>query len=114
MTWRKYVAVWRSRLYRYPAPETMGRTRLFWIALGLVALATAIFSTYFIFVHLGRQDAYLTSAEDLGTYDQAVWSLTHGQLFHQTICNTVSDTNCYGLEGISRFAIHFEPILFLV
>src|SRR5207245_5409771 len=32
-------------------------------------------------------------------------------LFHQTICNIVSDTNCYSLNGISRFAIHFEPIL---
>ncbi len=114
MTWRKHVAVWRSRLYRYPAPEPMARTRLFWIALGLVAFAAAIFSTYFIFVHLGRQDAYLTSAEDLGTYDQAVWSLTHGQLFHQTVCNIVSDTNCFSLNGIPRFAIHFEPVLFLL
>src|SRR5204862_2767095 len=42
------------------------------------------------------------------------WSLTHGQLFQQTICNVVSDTNCYSVNGISRFAIHFEPILFPV
>ncbi|HCI81330.1 MAG TPA: hypothetical protein DHW02_16750 [Ktedonobacter sp.] len=46
--------------------------------------------------------------------DQAIWSLWHGQLFHQTICNIVSDTNCYGANGIPRFSIHFEPILFLV
>src|SRR5437588_10186615 len=114
MSWRKRLAIWRNRLYLYPAPEPLPRTRLFWIATGLVALAAILFSAYFIFIHLGRQSAYLTPAEDLGIMDQAVWSLTHGQLFHQTICNTVSDTNCYGLEGISRFAIHFEPILFLV
>src|SRR5437763_6916431 len=114
MSWRKRLAIWRNRLYLYPAPEPMPRTRLFWIATGLVALAAILFSAYFIFIHLGRQSAYLTPAEDLGIMDQAVWSLTHGQLFHQTICNTVSDTNCYVLEGISRFAIHFEPILFLV
>src|SRR5437588_1208438 len=114
MSWRKRLAIWRNRLYLYPAPEPMPRTRLFWIATGLVALAAILFSAYFIFIHLGRQSAYLTPAEDLGIMDQAVWSLTHGQLFHQTICNTVSDTNCYGLDGISRFAIHFEPILFLV
>ncbi len=114
MSWRKRLAIWRNRLYLYPTPEPMPRARLFWIATGLVALAAMLFSAYFIFIHLGRQSAYLTPAEDLGIMDQAVWSLTHGQLFHQTICNTVSDTNCYGLDGISRFAIHFEPILFLV
>src|SRR5437763_5033085 len=114
MSWRKRLAIWRNRLYLYPAPEPMPRTRLFWIATGLVALVVILFSAYFIFIRPGRQSAYLTPAEDLGIMDQAVWSLTHGQLFHQTICNTVSDTNCYGLEGISRFAIHFEPILFLV
>src|SRR5436309_13157422 len=114
MSWRKRLAIWRNRLYLYPAPEPMPRTRLFWIATGLVALAAILFSAYFIFIHLGRQSAYLTPAEDLGIMDQAVWSLTHGQLFHQTICNTVSDTNCHSLQGISRFAIHFEPILFLV
>src|SRR5947209_6022879 len=67
-----------------------------------------------LFYLTGRHDAYITSAEDLGIIDQAIWSTLHGQLFHQTICNTVSDTNCYGFNGISRFAIHFEPILFLV
>src|SRR5213082_1098036 len=46
--------------------------------------------------------------------DQASWSTLHGQLFHQTICNIVSDTNCYSFNGMSRVAIHFEPILFLV
>src|SRR5207253_2487092 len=112
--WRKHIAVWRNRLYLYPAPDAMPQTRLFWLATGLVTLAALLFAGYFIFYLTGRHDAYITSAEDLGIMDQAIWSTLHGQLFHQTICNTVSDTNCYGFNGISRFAIHFEPILFLV
>jgi uncharacterized membrane protein len=112
--WRKLIAVWRNRLYLYPAPDAMPQTRLFWLATGLVTLAAILFAGYFIFYLTGRHDAYITSAEDLGIMDQAIWSTLHGQLFHQTICNTVSDTNCYGFNGISRFAIHFEPILFPV
>ena len=111
MTWRKRLAIWRNRLYLYPAPEDMPHTRFFWLATGLVALAAAIFSAYFIYLHIGRQDAYLTPAEDLGTYNQAIWNILHGPFIHQTICNIVSDTNCFNLNGISRFAIHFEPIL---
>src|SRR5712691_8001933 len=111
MTWRKRLAIWRNRLYLYPAAEDLPHTRLFWLAMGLVALAAAIFSTYFIYLHIGRQDAYLTSAEDFGIYNQAIWNILHGTFIHQTICNIVTDTNCYSLNGISRFAIHFEPIL---
>ncbi len=111
MTWRKRLAIWRNRLYLYPAPEDMPRTRVFWLAMGLVTLAAVIYSTYFIYLHIGRQDAYLTPAEDLGTYNQAIWNILHGTFIHQTICNIVSDTNCYSLNGISRFSIHFEPIL---
>jgi uncharacterized membrane protein len=111
MTWRKRFAIWRNRLYLYPLPEEMPHTRLFWLATGLVGLAATIYSAYFIYLHIGRQDAYLTTAEDLGTYSQAVWNVLHGTFIHQTVCNIVSDTNCYSLNGISRFAIHFEPIL---
>ena len=111
MTWRKRLAIWRNRLYLYPAPEGIPHTRFFWLATGLVALAAAIFSAYFIYLHIGRQDAYLTPAEDLGTYNQAIWNILHGPFIHQTICNIVSDTNCFNLNGVSRFAIHFEPIL---
>src|SRR5713226_778397 len=112
MTWRKRVAVWLNRLYLYPDPEPLPRTKWFWIAMGLVTLMALLFSAYFIVVLTGRQDAFQTAAEDMGIMDQVVWSLLHGQLFHQTICNIVSDTNCYGFAGFSRFAIHFEPILF--
>src|SRR5579884_3471037 len=114
MTWRKRFAIWRNRLYLYPEPEPMPHTRLFWIAMGLVGVMAALFAAYFIAYKSSVQDAYLTSAEDFGIMNQAIWSITHGELFHQTICNIVSDTNCYSLNGISRFAIHFEPILFPV
>jgi len=113
-TWRKRISVWRSRLYLYPPPEAMPRTWLFWLAMGLVTLLALIFSAFFIIYLTTRHSIYLTNAEDLGNMDQAIWSTLHGQLLHQTICNTVTDTNCYSYAGVSRFAIHFEPILFLV
>ena len=112
--WRKHIAVWRNRLYLYPSPEAMPHTRLFWLATGLVTLLALLFAGYFILYLTGRHDAFITSAEDLGIMDQAIWSILHGHLLHQTICNTVNDTNCYSFNGISRFAIHFEPILFPV
>lgn len=111
-SWRKRFAIMKSRLYLYPAPEPMERTRWFWIAMGLVTAMAAAFAAFYI-VYLARmQDAFMTPAEDVGIMDQAVWSLTNGHLLHQTICNVVSDTNCYDPGGFSRFAIHFEPILF--
>lgn len=110
--WRKHIAVWRSRLYLYPPPETMPFTRDFWVATGFVTVLVLLFAAYFMLFLTGRQAAYYTSAEDLGIMDQAIWTILHGQVLHQTICNIVSDTNCYGLNGTSRFAIHFEPILF--
>ena len=114
VTWQKRLAVMRSRLYLYPAPEPMPRTSLFWLAMGLVGLMVLLFSVFFIAFATSRQDAFLTAAEDMGNMDQAVWSIIHGQILHQTICNVVSDTNCYSAAGISRFAIHFEPMLFPV
>jgi uncharacterized membrane protein len=113
-TWKKRFAILRSRLYLYPAPEPLSHTALFWVAMGLVTLMVLLFSGFFIAYALSRQDAFLTAAEDMGNMDQAVWSILHGQLLHQTICNIVSDTNCYSAAGFSRFAIHFEPMLFPV
>lgn len=111
-SWRKWFAVLRSRLYLYPEPEPLPHTRAFWVAMGLVAALALAFTVYFIHYLLAQQDAFASPAEDLGTMSQAIWSLAHGMLFHQSICNPLSDTNCAGLAGASRFAIHFEPILF--
>jgi len=101
---------WRKELY--PAPKPLPRTRSFWMSLALVALAVLAYSIYFSIFLTTKQDAFKTNGEDLGIMDQAIWSLLHGSLFHQTVCNVLTDTNCYGLNGIPRFAIHFEPILF--
>ena len=114
MTWRKRFSILLNRLYLYPAPEPMPRTVQFWCAMGVVVLAAALFSGFFIVYLTGLQNAYLTHAEDLGIMDQAMWSLVHGHLLHQTICNVLTDTNCYSVAGIPRFAIHVEPILFLI
>jgi uncharacterized membrane protein len=113
-TWQKRLAIMRSRLYLYPAPAPLSRTLLFWVAMGLVSLMVLLFSGFFIAYAISRQDAFFTAAEDMGNMDQAVWSIIHGQILHQTICNVVSDTNCYSAAGFSRFAIHFEPMLFPV
>ncbi len=101
---------WRKGLY--PMPKPLPRTRFYWICLSLVILAVIGYCVYFIIYQTARQDAFKTNAEDLAIMDQAIWSLLHGSLFHQTVCNVLTDTNCYGLSGISRFALHFEPILF--
>ncbi|GAC1621663.1 MAG: hypothetical protein NVS4B11_14870 [Ktedonobacteraceae bacterium] len=116
-SWRKRLSVLLNRLYLYPIPEPMPHTRIFWFAMGVVALFTLSFSIFFILFVTGQHDAFLTHGEDLGIMDQAIWSIWHGPLFHQSICNPIGDTNCYGnlnLLGISRFSIHFEPILFLI
>lgn len=110
--WRKRLSIVLNRLYLYPAPQSMPATRAFWIASGLVGLLVLAFSIFFIMFLIGHQNAYLTHAEDLGIMDQAIWSIWHGPFYHQTICNPISDTNCYSLAGIPRFAIHFEPIMF--
>ena len=110
MAWQRVYARWKRRLY--PAPEPMTKTRDFWLAMGLVALAALAYSIYFCIFLTTKQEAFLTNGEDLGIMDQAIWNLLHGSMLHQTICNSLTDTNCYGLNGITRFAIHFEPMLF--
>lgn len=110
--WRKRLSIIRNRLYLYPEPEPMPRTRWFWLAMGVVTVAVIAFCAYFIALMVARQNAYLTNAEDTGIMDQAIWNTIHGHILHQTICNTIGDTNCYNQAGIMRFAIHFEPVLF--
>ncbi len=109
--WQKRFAILRSRLYLYPEPDPLPHTSLFWVSMGLVSLMVLLFSGFFIAFVVSRQDAFFTAAEDMGNMDQAVWSIIHGQILHQTICNAVTDTNCFSAVGFSRFAIHFEPML---
>ncbi len=88
-----------------PPLEGRGARIAFWF---VVACAVA-YTTYFAIYLFAVQDAWQTHAEDMGIMTQALWNTTHGALLHQTICNTISDTNCIG--DVSRFAIHFEPIM---
>lgn len=111
-TLRKRLSIMRSRLYLYPEPEPLSRTWLFWLALGLVTAAVAVFCGYFITYLLARHDAFLTNAEDMGIMDQVIWNTAHGHILRETVCNSLHDTNCGGFNGLFRFAIHFEPILF--
>jgi uncharacterized membrane protein len=109
---RKRLAVLWKRLDLYSVPESLPYTRLFWVAFSLVTLISLLFCIYFICYLIGLHAAYATNAEDLGIMDQAIWNTIHGQILHQTICNPISDTNCVSPEGITRLAIHVEPILF--
>jgi uncharacterized membrane protein len=114
---RKQLARWARALYRFLAfpfdvlpPARKGRwPRIALAIITLMAIGFVVFNT----VYAGRQfDAYVTNAEDMGIMDQALWTTTHGALLHQTICNSVTDTNCLG--DISRFSIHFEPIMLVL
>src|SRR5215469_16577008 len=105
---------WLLTVGRFPAapfddlpPAPKGR----WprIALILVAVFVLIFVAYFTAYTWAWFDAFRSNAEDMGIMDQALWTTLHGALLHQTICNSISDTNCLG--DISRFAIHFEPLM---
>jgi uncharacterized membrane protein len=88
-----------------PAPK--GRwARVAFILVTVLALA---FVLYFTAYTWSIFDALRSNAEDMGIMDQAIWNTVHGALLHQTICNNISDTNCLG--DVSRFAIHFEPLM---
>ncbi len=78
------------------------------ITLILMLIFIAFFLTYIVKL----QNANLTNAEDMGIMDQVLWNTTHGQFWRETICNTITDTNC--IVGASRWAIHFEPSMLLL
>ena len=91
-----------------PAPEGIWPR----VALGIVGAMALAFTIFFSAYLFARHDAYMTHAEDLGIMDQALWNTLHGAPLHQTICDRVTDNNCLG--DVSRLAIHFEPIMFLL
>jgi uncharacterized membrane protein len=98
---------WIVRHEEEPEPYEAGLNGRIALAVTLVmALGyAAVFTLYMI----GRNSTFATHAEDLGIMDQTLWNTIHGHFMMQTICNPVTDVNCLG--EISRFAIHFEPIL---
>jgi uncharacterized membrane protein len=110
--WRSFAVRVGGRFDLYPLPAARPLTRRYWLAFGLVTIAVIGFSTYFCSYLIANHDAFQTNAEDLGIMDQAIWSILHGFFPRQTICNSVFDTNCVSYAGVTRFAIHFEPILY--
>ncbi|HET9981029.1 MAG TPA: DUF2079 domain-containing protein [Ktedonobacterales bacterium] len=105
--WLRALGVLLITPYRELPPAPRGRwTR---IATALVTLMALAFVIYFTAYTWSAFDAFLSNAEDMGIMDQALWNTLHGAVLHQTICNSISDTNCLG--DVSRFAIHFEPIM---
>ncbi len=98
---------WLSAHEAVPAPFDAGLAGR--IALALVALIAVVYTVVMVGYVFGQQDLFRTGAEDLGIMDQVLWNTSHGHFLVQSICNNITDTNCLG--NVSRFAIHFEPIL---
>jgi uncharacterized membrane protein len=82
--------------------------------IGLLGVAViAVTYTAIIFAYVFRlQNGEGTHGEDLGIMDQVLWNTVHGNFWHQTICNPISDMNCLG--NVSRWGIHFEPSMLLL
>ncbi len=99
-------------LDRYPELPPAPTGMLARVCFAVVCLMAVAFVVYFAAYTFALHDAYKTYAEDLGIMDQALWNTVHGAPLHQTICNSVSDTNCLG--DVSRLAIHFEPIMYVI
>lgn len=103
---RRLLARLLDRYPEAPPPlEGTGARVAFWSVVGMTALWVIFYTIYLWATH----DAYRTHAEDMATMTQALWNTTHGAFLHQTVCNIVTDSNCIG--DVSRFAIHFEPIM---
>lgn len=98
---------WIVRHEEAPEPYEMGLSGR--IALAITLVMALGYGTVLSLYMIGRNSTFATHAEDLGIMDQTLWNTTHGHFMMQTICNPVTDVNCLG--EISRFAIHFEPIL---
>src|SRR5215469_2483192 len=106
--WLRGAWHWLQNQEAEPAPfdaEAAGRIGLLLVACAVIAYC--VIMTGYV---LGLQETFNTSAEDLGIMDQVLWNTSHGHFMLQSICNSVTDTNCLA-PSFSRFAIHFEPIL---
>lgn len=67
----------------------------------VVLVLAAAYAVYFSWFTILNHYTFRTNAYDLGLYMQSLWTTIHGYgLFYTTLC-----------DG-SRFAYHFEPILF--
>lgn len=81
-----------------------------WLRQGLswrrcVAILITFHFAVLLWLGLSRHWGYMTSINDLGVFDQAVWGLLHGKPFLNTIVQFNQPTNWLG--------IHFQPVLAL-
>jgi uncharacterized membrane protein len=89
----KNRAVEFVRVHRYPV-------------LLLVAILT--YTAVLSYVSILKHNLFLTTAWDLGIYEQSIWSTVNaGRFFWYTIELPVNPSGCF-------FGIHFSPVLFLV
>jgi uncharacterized membrane protein len=112
LPWRRSPRLRAAMTYlarRYPPLPPAPQGTLASICTALVAGLALAFVVFFTGYTWSHHDAFRTFAEDLGIMDQALWNTLHGAPLHQTICNSLTDSNCLG--DVSRFAIHFEPLM---
>ena len=79
---------------------SIGKAKTEKIALLLIIVFVLVFTA----LSFGRHDALKSYLNDLGTYDQALWSTVHGNFFHLT-SSMVNIDNYLGA--------HFSPILMI-
>lgn len=68
-----------------------------------ISIYTIILSYFSILKH----NAFMTTAWDLGIYEQVIWSTVHGRLLWYSIELPINPSGCF-------FGIHFAPILLLI
>jgi uncharacterized membrane protein len=83
-----------------PTPIFLNRPLTWWLVVGVALLYGVYFSIYTV----QRHNAFLTSAYDLGNFDQAIWNTSQGRPFAMSNLPDVT----------IRFAHHVEPILLLI
>ena len=84
---------------------SLPRAAVYAIVLAMAALYAAFFSWY----SLGRYDAFLMHALDMGNMDQAVWHTLHGHPFYFTNMRDTLPKEAWGTT--TRLSFHVEPIL---
>ncbi|MEN9577090.1 MAG: hypothetical protein RJA70_99 [Pseudomonadota bacterium] len=76
-----------------------------WLPLGVVVTAAVGYAAYTFYFSLQQHRRLLTSAYDLGIYDNLMYSTTQGKLFHSTVL--------LGTKGGSYLVGHAEFIMLL-
>jgi len=75
----------------------------------LVSLFLSIlgYATLMSYISILKHELFLSTAWDLGIYEQVIWSTVNGKFFWYTVELPINPNGCF-------FGIHFSPVLFLV